>query len=57
MIKQKSPNAGKTEFLPNNERTPQPVHTIRDNPTDSVWDKTPFGDIKMPDPVVNENEK
>jgi hypothetical protein len=30
--------------------TPLPVHTTRDNPTDPVIRRTPFGDINIPEP-------
>ena len=38
--------------LPARETTPQMHHTIKHNPTDPVFVRTPFGDTKIPEPKI-----
>ena len=35
---------------PNNDKTPQPAHTIKVNPIEPARRRTPLGDTKMPEP-------
>ena len=45
------------QYLPRRDKIPPAAHTIKLSPTDPVSDRTPFGEIKIPDPIEREKKK